>query len=232
MVRFKKSEIKSETFYLIGLNLKILRVFTSLRLCVKNKPMGFYPLKINEKFNAPENAGKAAGANAVGTNATFACGAVLRFTLRIEKHTKQILDAKFKTDGCGYLIASAEIITQKITGKHLTELHEFNKRLMQSEIENETEEFPISRKHCLELALDTLQIAFADFRAAQIEEWTGEKAIICTCFGVSEETIENLVEKESLRTVEDVTTACSAGGGCGSCQPLIQEIIDTMSFVA
>ena len=75
---------------------------------------------------------------------------------------------------------------------------------------------------------ETLQTALADFRALQIEEFIGEKALICTCFGVSEETIENLVFEESLATVEEVTDACNAGGGCGSCQPLIQEIIDAI----
>jgi NAD(P)H-nitrite reductase large subunit len=69
-----------------------------------------------------------------------------------------------------------------------------------------------------------------DFRAFQIEEWSGEKALICTCFGVSEETIENLVKENSLETIEEVTAACNAGGGCGSCQPLIQEIIDEQTI--
>lgn len=190
--------------------------------------MSFYPPKISERFQAPKNVGQASGANAVGTNATFVCGAVLRFTLRIEKQTKEILEAKFKTNGCGYLIAAAETLAQTITGKHLTELHKLDKQFLTSEIENETLEFPDSRKHCLELALETLQSAFADFRARQIEEFTGEQALVCTCFGVSEETVENLIKMNSLETVEDVTAACNAGGGCGSCQPLIQEIIDAL----
>ena len=109
----------------------------------------------------------------------------------------------------------------------MTELHSLDKQFFELEIKNELEEFPNNRTHCLELALETLQTAFADFRHAQIEEWTGEKALVCTCFGVSEETIENLIKTNSLETIEDVTNACSAGGGCGSCQPLIQELIDT-----
>jgi NifU-like protein len=79
------------------------------------------------------------------------------------------------------------------------------------------------------LCLETLQNALANFRAFQVEEWTGEKALICSCFGVSEETIENLIKTNSLETVEEVTDVCNAGGGCGSCQPLIQELIDVYS---
>lgn len=188
--------------------------------------MSFYPKRISERFRAAQNAGEAVNTNAVGTNATFVCGAVLRFTLQIDSATKTILDAKFKTSGCGYLIASAEWLAEKIVGGKLTEIHHFDKQVLEEELENEFGKFAESRTHCRDLALETLRSAFADFRLAQIEEWTGEKALICTCFGVSEETIENLVKSNSLESVEEVTDACKAGGGCGSCQPLIQDIID------
>lgn len=189
--------------------------------------MKFYPSKISEKFHAPKHVGKSAGANAIGANATFVCGAVLRFSLRINRKSKKIEQAKFKTSGCGYLIAAAETLAEKINGKRLNESHNFGKQLLQTEIESELGAFPERRKHCLNLATETLQAALADFRALLIQEFTGEKALICTCFGVSEETIENLVFEKSLVTVEEVTAACNAGGGCGSCQPLIQEIIDS-----
>jgi NifU-like protein len=188
--------------------------------------MNFYPPKISERFHAPHNAGRASGANAVGTNAAFTCGAVLRFTLRINRETKEISEAKFKTNGCGYAIAAADALAEKIVGKHLAELHGLDKDFLRKEIENELGVFEESRRHCLILALETLQNAFADFRAAQIEEWAGEKALICTCFGVSEETVEQVIETESAETVEEVTAACNAGGGCGSCRFLIREMID------
>lgn len=186
----------------------------------------FYPKKIAERFHAPKNVGVAAGANCVGTNATFVCGAALQINLRIEKDTKKIVEAKFKTNGCGYLIASADILTEKIIGKKLNELHNLNKSVLRNFVESELGEFESHRTHCLNLCLETLQDAFADFRRSQIEEFAGEKALICTCFGVSEETIENLIEQKSLETVEEVTDICKAGGGCGSCQPLIEDILD------
>ena len=188
--------------------------------------MSFYSTKISERFHHPANAGRAQDANAVGVSATFVCGAVLRFTLRIDRETKEIREAKFKTNGCGYLIASADVMAEKIIGKRLTELHSLDKRALESAIENEFGKFSEHRKHCLNLATETLRNALADFRALQIEEFAGERALICTCFGVSEDTIENLVKNDSLATVGEVTDACNAGGGCGSCQPLIQEIID------
>jgi NifU-like protein len=189
--------------------------------------MTFYPPKISEKLNAARNAGRAFEATSAGTNATFVCGAVLRFTLQIDRETKEVRQAKFKTNGCGYAVASAQVLAEKIVGKFLTELHGSDKSLLRREIESELEAFDPHRKHCLEPAVEALHEAFADFRHVQIEEWTGEKALICTCFGISEATIEQTIESESLQTVEEVTASCAAGGGCGSCQPLIEDILET-----
>ena len=188
--------------------------------------MGFYPEKIGEKFRAPQYAGKADGANAVGTEARFVCGAAVRFTLRIEKETKEILVARYQTNGCGFLIAAAEMLAESINNRKLIELHGLDHAELECQIESALGRFPANRRHCVHLCFDALQSALANFRAAQLEEFTGEKALVCTCFGVSEETIERAIEENALETVEEVIDACRAGGGCGSCQPLIQELID------
>lgn len=188
--------------------------------------MTFYPEKISERFYAPQNVGKLIKADATGRSATFVCGVFLQIQLQIDDASKEILSAKFQTNGCGYLIASADVLTAEIAGKRLNRVHDLDTDVLQSEIENALGEFSDSRRHCLNLALETLKKAFADFRQRQIEEFSGERALICTCFGVSEETIEKVIAQNALETVEEVTDACNAGGGCGSCQPLIQELID------
>ena len=188
--------------------------------------MNYYPPKISERFHAPKNSGETADANAVGVGASFACGAFVRFYLYLDARTKQIKAAKYKTNGCGFSIAAAEVLAEKIVGEKLTELHGLDKSELRGVIENKLEKYPSGRSHCLEICLDALQQAFSDFRRFQIEEFTGEKALICTCFGVSEETIEKAIEVNKIETVEEVTENCRAGGGCGSCQFLIQEMID------
>ena len=192
--------------------------------------MSFYPPRISEKFHAPKNVGAAVEANAVGASASFVCGAVLRFTLRIDRHTKRIEEAKFVTTGCGYLIAAADALADKMAGKSLTEPHSLGEKVLECAVESELGEFSERRKHCLELATDALQTALTDFRRLQIEEFTGEKALICTCFGVSEETIERIVTENQAETVEQVGEICNAGTGCGSCQLLIAELIDAGRF--
>lgn len=189
--------------------------------------MSFYPPKITERIAALRRAGQAEDANAAGTSATFVCGAAARFTLMIEGETKRIRRARFQTNGCGFAAAAADVLAEFIAGKKLSELHGANRERLRAEIENELGRFGDRRRHCLELCLDALQKALADYRAAQIEEWTGEKALVCTCFGVSAETIEKAVEDYYLTSVDEVTEKCAAGGGCGSCQPLIQEILDS-----
>lgn len=189
--------------------------------------MPFYPPKINGRFQNPKNAGKLAQANAEGRGATFVCGAILKIYLEIDTKTKKIRRAKFQTNGCGYLIAAADFLAEKFTEKSLTDLHGLDYRRLRAEIEAETAVFPADRQHCLELATDALRNAFADFRASQIGEFTGEKALICSCFGVSEETIEKAIAEQSLETVEQIADFCNAGDGCGACRPLIREIIDS-----
>ena len=186
----------------------------------------FYPENINERFNAPKNVGNAENANAVGTGASFVCGSFVRFFLHIDAQTKEIKEAKFKSNGCGFAIAAAEVLTKKIAGKHLTELHGLDKTELETELETKLEKFPETRKHCPEICFEALQSALADFRAFQIEEFAGEKALICTCFGVSEEQIEKVIAENQTETVEEVGEICHAGTGCGSCQFLIREILD------
>ena len=50
--------------------------------------------------------------------------------------------------------------------------------------------------------------------------------IICQCHVVSEAVIRSCIKAGDLNTVEQVTAACTAGGGCHSCHILIQLFID------
>ncbi len=188
--------------------------------------MGFYPDKINRRFSAPQKSGKAARTNAVGAGASFTCGSFVRVYLEIGAETKKIRDARYQTNGCGFAIAAAEVLAEKIVGRKLTDLHGLDHAEFLGEIERELGVFSSERKHCAEICFDALQAALGDFRALQIEEFAGEKALVCTCFGVSEETIETLIAENAADSVEAVGDVCNAGAGCGSCRFLIQELID------
>ena len=53
-----------------------------------------------------------------------------------------------------------------------------------------------------------------------------DEDVICKCFSVTENVIRSSIEKGSLDSIESVTKACEAGGGCHSCHILIQLFID------
>ena len=53
--------------------------------------------------------------------------------------------------------------------------------------------------------------------------------IICHCFEVSREEIENAIREKGLKTVEEVGEVMNAGTGCGGCQEQIQEILDEIN---
>jgi NifU-like protein len=80
---------------------------------------------------------------------------------------------------------------------------------------------------CVGLACDALLDAIRDYSNAARDDWAGDEALICTCFFVSERTIEREIQNRGLTTVAEVTNACNAGAGCGSCHQLIQEILAT-----
>jgi NifU-like protein len=190
--------------------------------------VSFYPPKIDERFRSPAHLGEPQSSNAQGVSASFSCGSAVRFFLTIDTETGQITSAKFTTTGCGYMTAAADFLSEDITGRKLIELRGLHDTVIKKWIGNGLGEFPAVKKDCMNVAVAALHGALADFRAHRIEEWTGEKALICTCFGISEETIEIAINASGLQTVDEVTDACSAGGGCGSCQPLIQDILDAV----
>lgn len=192
--------------------------------------MSYYPEKISARFYARQRAGKAENTNAVGTGASFVCGTFVRFFLEIDAETKQIRDARYKSNGCGYAIAAAEVLAENICGQKLTGLRGLENEELKKKIETALGAFPAGRAHCAEICFEALHAALNDFRSRQIEEFTGEKALICTCFGVTEEEIEQVIAETAAGTVEEVTDICSAGGGCGSCRMLIEEIIDTHAY--
>ena len=124
------------------------------------------------------------------------------------------------------MIAAADVVTEKLVGRRLTELHGLAEDELDPQRTGGLEQFPENRSQCSDLVLDALRNALADYRTRELEEFQGEKALICTCFGVSEETIEKCIAENHIHLVGEVTDLCRAGGGCGSCQILIQEMID------
>lgn len=179
--------------------------------------MPVYPTPIAQAIRNPRYC-RPTDLSAVGSSdANFDCGCYIRFQLQIETSSLTISEAGYSTNGCGYVIAAAEDLCARIEGRSIRDIH--GELVVQSN----------GRPQCSALSLNALKGALSKFRSHQIEEFRGEKALICTCFGIEEEAIENFIKSERPSDVEGVSRATQAGRGCGSCLPLIDEILDAHS---
>jgi NifU-like protein len=184
-------------------------------------------MEIYARTASPAFAGSTDAANAIGTAASLSCGSFVRFGLSIDEPGLVVSDIKYQTNGCGFTVAAAEIIGGSLLRRRLTELHGLQIGELFVDSETAIGEFPSVRRQCAEICFQAVQAALANFRASRVAEFTGEKALICSCFGVDEETIERAIDENSLVAVGGVTERTNAGAGCGSCRMMIEEILDS-----
>jgi NifU-like protein len=164
-----------------------------------------------DQFLNPRNVGDADEPRFVGRSASLTCGAHVRFSIQVDE-AHSISQARFRAAGCSDLVASASLLSERVTGLTTAEAANIGK-------------IDGVDPRCASLAYDALLDAIRDFSNAARDDWAGDEALICTCFFVSERTIEREIQSRGLTTVAEVTKACNAGAGCGSCHQLIQEIL-------
>ena len=181
--------------------------------------MRVVPEPFHDHFFNPRNVGDASEPSFVGRAASLECGASLRVSVQIDE-THRISQAKFKAAGCTTLVAFLSLLTERITGLAPVDAAVIAKD------PPAVGEGELGKSECAKLACQALITAIGHYSDAAREEWFGDEALICTCFCVSERTIEHEIQSKGLRSVVEVTRACNAGGGCGSCHPLIEEMLD------
>jgi len=124
-----------------------------------------YSDKVLDHYNNPRNVGaldKTRGDVGTGVVGAPECGDVMKLQIQVEGD--RIVDAKFKTFGCGSAIASSSLATEWLKGKTLEEAD----RIRNTEIVQELSLPPV-KIHCSVLAEDAIKAAISDFRHKQAE---------------------------------------------------------------
>jgi NifU-like protein len=182
-----------------------------------------YTEKVYEYFKNPKNVGEIENPDAVGEIGSIVCGDALKLTLRVEKGTEKILDAKFKTFGCASAIASSSALTDMIKGKTLDEAS----KITNQDIAGFLGGLPSEKMHCSVMGMEALEAAIKNYRGGKAEKVIiGEnERVVCKCFNVTESVILKAIKVNKLKTVEEVTNFTKAGGGCRQCLGEIDKII-------
>ena len=126
-----------------------------------------YSDKVLEHYERPHNVGSLdSGSNRVGTGLVGApeCGDVMKLQIQVDDHNK-IVDAKFKTFGCGSAIAASSLATEWIKNKTVDEAS----MIQNTEIVKELSLPPV-KIHCSVLAEDAIKAAIRDYQQKNAQD--------------------------------------------------------------
>lgn len=122
-----------------------------------------YSEKVIDHTENPRNVGSLdkddpnVGTGLVGAPA---CGDVMRLQIKVDPITQIIIEAKFKTFGCGSAIAASSLATEWIKGKTISEAGSLKNTQIVEELN-----LPPVKVHCSVLAEDAIKSAIADFKS-------------------------------------------------------------------
>ena len=121
-----------------------------------------YSEKVVDHYNDPRNVGSLkkndenTGTGLVGAPE---CGDVMKLQIQVNPDTNKIVDAKFKTFGCGSAIASSSLATEWVKGKSIDEAMSIKNTEIVEELA-----LPPVKIHCSVLAEDAIKAAISDYR--------------------------------------------------------------------
>lgn len=137
---------------------------TLLRNIKEPLSVASYHKNVIDHYENPRNVGsmdksdKNVGTGLVGAPA---CGDVMKLQIKVDENGK-IVDAKFKTFGCGSAIASSSYTTEWVKGKTVDQAL----KLKNTEIAKELSLPPV-KLHCSMLAEDAIKAALSDYKIKQ-----------------------------------------------------------------
>lgn len=116
-----------------------------------------YSSKMMEYFMNPKNVGEIPDADGIGNVGNPVCGDIMRLYIKVRDNV--IVDAKFKTFGCGAAIATSSIVTEMVKGKTIEEAL----KLTNAAVAEALGGLPKIKMHCSLLAEQALKSAIDDY---------------------------------------------------------------------
>jgi nitrogen fixation NifU-like protein len=116
-----------------------------------------YSEKVMDHFLHPHNVGEITDASGVGNVGNPICGDIMRMYIKVENGV--IIDAKFKTFGCGAAIATSSMVTELVKGKTIEEALKISNKAVAEALGG----LPLIKMHCSVLAEQALRSALADY---------------------------------------------------------------------
>ena len=123
-----------------------------------------YSEKVMDHFRNPRNAGDMENPDGIGHVGNPVCGDIMELYIKVEKDI--IIDAKFKTFGCGAAIATSSMVTEIVKGKSISEALKISNKAVVEALDG----LPPVKIHCSVLAEEALKSAIEDYF-----EKTGER---------------------------------------------------------
>ncbi|EFV07809.1 nitrogen fixation protein nifU, partial [Campylobacter jejuni subsp. jejuni 305] len=146
------------------------------------------------------------------------CGDAVRLFWLVDEKTDKIIDAKFKSFGCGTAIASSDTMVDLCIGKTVDEAVKITNLDVEFAMRDnpETPAVPPQKMHCSVMAYDVIKQAAAHYKGISPEDFE-DQIIVCECARVSLGTIKEVIKLNDLHSVEEITQYTKAGAFCKSC---------------
>jgi NifU-like protein len=185
-----------------------------------------YSSKVNDRMANPQYMGVLTEEQAKEKNARLVvadwgaevCGDAMRLYWLVDTETERILDARYKTFGCGTAIASSDVMAEMCIGKTVDEALSITNLDVERALrdEEDREAIPPQKMHCSVMAYDVIKKAASLYKGVDMAELEDEE-IVCECARVSLGTIRDVIRVNDLHTVDEITRYTKAGAFCKSC---------------
>lgn len=185
-----------------------------------------YSKNVQDRMNNPkfmgeitEDEAKARGGKLIVADfGAESCGDAVRLYWLIDEKTDTIIDAKFKSFGCGTAVASSDTMAELCIGKTVDQAVKITNIDVEKAMRDtpDVPAVPPQKMHCSVMAYDVIKAAAANYKGVDPEHFEDE-IIVCECARVSLGTIKEVIRLNDLHTVEEITQYTKAGAFCKSC---------------